>query len=115
MKAGRSVTALIEATKEIMPSDWIPPISPLQSFQQWRAEKKIAATIAANSIERRDKGLKDRIRELDQSNGPANRETATILRRLKGRGPEALMEKIENSSPNNAATRSHKARNPAAT
>ena len=68
MKAGRDVTALIDATKAIMPGNWIPPTSRQQSSQQWRAEKKNAADIAANSIEKRHKALKERIRALDQSN-----------------------------------------------
>ena len=60
-----------------------PPLSIQQCSQQWRVEKKFAADIAKNSIERRDKELKERIRQLEQEGSASDRETATIIRRLK--------------------------------
>jgi exonuclease III len=83
MKSGRETTPIITEASEIMPSTWSPPTSILQCSQQWRAAKKSSADIASNSIERRDKEMKERIRYLDQAGTTGDRETATILRRLK--------------------------------
>ena len=83
VKAGRDTTDLIATTKAIMPTAWVPPTSVQQSSQQWREEKKRTATIAADSINRRDSELKNKIRSLEQSDSANDRETATIIRRLK--------------------------------
>ena len=83
MKAGRDVFDTIEMARTIMPPTWCPPTTVLQSSQQWRNEKKRAAKIAATSIERRDKAMTERIRELEKSGATQDRETATIIRRLK--------------------------------
>ena len=83
MRAGRDTANLITEMINIMPPDWTPPTTIQQCSQQWLAAKKLAAEIAKNSIDCRDKELKARIRTLEQTGGVNARETATIIRRLK--------------------------------
>ena len=83
MKAGRDTTTIIAEATAIMPPTWSPPLSITHCSQQWRAEKKNAADIAKDSISRRDKDMKERIRMLEQAGSASDRASATIIRRFK--------------------------------
>ena len=83
MKTGRDTAGIIETTKGRMPSTWIQPTTIQHSSNQWREAKKEAATIAKDSITRRDTEMKERIRRLEQSGSGSDRDTAQIIRRLR--------------------------------
>ena len=83
VKAGRDPTTIIETARDVMPANWIPPSSLHESSTQWRAAKKAAATIAADSLARRDNEVRDRLRRLEQSSTASDKATATIIRRIK--------------------------------
>ena len=83
MKAGRDSTLVIEEARKIMPITWEPPTTIQQSSQQWRSEKKITAKLASESIDIRDKEMKVKIKELEQSCTAADKETVKIIRRVK--------------------------------
>ena len=83
MKGGRDPKAIIDTTREIMPTTWIPPSTIKESSIQWRSAKQNAAKIAAESVARRENEIRERLRKLEQSSTASDKATATIIRRIK--------------------------------
>ena len=83
VKANRDPSTVYAEAREIMPPTWEPPFSSQELSQQWRAAKKEASTIAAESVTHREKEIRARITHLEQSSNPSDKTSATIIRRIK--------------------------------
>jgi hypothetical protein len=83
MRRNRPLEDTLCQARDTMPSTWVCPTTIQQCSFQLKEYKRTAATIATDSVVRRDQERQELIRQLEKSSTSSNKKSAKRLRRLK--------------------------------